>query len=106
MARWEVQSQHDPALAPVFRFVDQQVPSHDSIALVLGPNEFSFPFFGPHLERRVELVPAGSNASALRTQWLFADAQRAPGIDAGCWHGVLRSERGTIFKRTCPRDSP
>ena len=106
MERWQVQSQHDPPLAPVFQFVDQQVPSHGSIALALGPNEFSFPFFGSRLQRRVELVPSGSNAHALAAQWLFADSQRTSEIDASCWHAVLQSERGTIFKRTCPRGSP
>jgi hypothetical protein len=102
MARWQVQSQHDPPLAPVFQFVDQRVPSHDSIALALGTNEFGFPFFGPHLERRVELVQSGSNGRAAASQWLFADSQRAAAIDPGCWQQVLRAERGTIFRRRCP----
>jgi hypothetical protein len=92
-ARWQVQSQHDPAIGPVFRFVDEQVPQHDAIAIALGPNEFSFPLFGPHLERRVELVPSPS------TRWLFADAKHAEQVDTKCWHARLRSERGTVFER-------
>jgi hypothetical protein len=91
-ARWQVQSQHDPEIGPVFRFVEQ-VPQHDAIAIALGPNEFSFPLFGPHLERRVELLPS------LSTRWLFADAKRAEQVDTKCWHARLRSERGTVFER-------
>ena len=99
MERWQVQSQHDPALGPILRFFDQSVPSRDSVALALGPNEFSFPFFGPHLTRRIELVPSGSNARMVTTQWLFADLLRTSEIDSSCWHAVLRAERGTIFRR-------
>ncbi len=99
LERWEVQSQHDPALAPIFRFLDLNVPRHDSIALALGPNEFGFPAFGPKLERRVELVPFGSDAHRVSTRWLYADSQRATEIDSGCWHSVFRSVRGTVFAR-------
>jgi hypothetical protein len=91
--RWQVQSQHDPPIGPVFRFVDENVPDDDAIALALGPNEFSFPFFGPHLERRVELTLSNS------TRWLFADTQRQGQVDANCWRARLQSERGTVFER-------
>src|SRR5207245_5474588 len=93
MERWQVQSQHDPALGPILRFFDQSVPSRDSVALALGPNEFSFPFFGPHLTRHIELVPFGSNARTLATRWLFSDPQRTSEIDSSCWHVVLRAAR-------------
>jgi hypothetical protein len=99
LERWEVQSQHDPALAPIFRFLDLNVPRHDSIALALGPNEFGFPAFGPKLERRVELVPFGSDAQRVSTRWLYADSQRAGEVDPACWHSVFRSVRGTVFAR-------
>jgi hypothetical protein len=99
LERWEVQSQHDPALAPLFRFLDLNVPPHDSIALALGPNEFGFPAFGPKLERRGELVPFGNDAHRVSTHWLYADAQRASEVDPACWHSVFRSVRGTVFAR-------
>lgn len=92
-SRWEVQSQHDPAVGPVFRFVDERVPKHDTIAIALGPNDFSFPLFGPHLTRRVELLPSTS------TRWLFADAERSGQVDTTCWQVRLRTERGTVFAR-------
>jgi 4-amino-4-deoxy-L-arabinose transferase-like glycosyltransferase len=100
LQRWEVQSQHDPALAPVYRFVEEQIAGHATVALALGPNEFAFPFFGPHLTRRVLLVKSGSNGDDVAARWLFADMDRSREIDATCWQVALRSERGTIFRRT------
>jgi 4-amino-4-deoxy-L-arabinose transferase-like glycosyltransferase len=100
LQRWEVQSQHDPPWAPVYRLVDTTVPAHDAVALALGPNEFSFPFFGPHLTRRVELLPDGSNGDApANAEWLVADADHSGAIDTNCWQPVLHSERGTVFRR-------
>jgi len=105
MKRWQVQSEHDPALAPIFQFLDEKVPENDSIALALGPNEFGFPAFGPHLQRRVELVPFGSSASTVSARWLLADPRRSAELDSSCWHRALLSERGSVFRRErsgCP----
>jgi hypothetical protein len=99
MTRAEVQSNHDPPLEPLFRFLDRRVPRRTSIGLAFATNDFGFPVFGPHLERRVVLVPGGSSARETHTAWLVTDAQRAPQVDAGCWKAVLRSERGAVFMR-------
>ena len=98
MERWQVQSQHDPAIGPVFRFLDNDVPRKSSIALALGANDFGYPSFGPHLDRRVELVPFGSNARKLDTGWLLANRERAPEIDASCWRLVFRSDEASVFR--------
>ena len=98
MERWQVQSQHDPAIGPVFRFLDNDVPRKSSIALALGANDFGYPSFGPHLDRRVELVPFGSNARKLDTGWLLANRERAPEIDASCWRLVFRSDEAFVFR--------
>jgi hypothetical protein len=100
MTRAQVQSLHDPPLEPVLQFLDESVPSHTSIALALGPNDFGFPFFGPHLTRRVVLVPNGSSARDVGAAWLYADAGRAGQIDKACWEPRLESDRGAIFQRT------
>jgi hypothetical protein len=97
MSRWQVQSQHDPPIGSVFRFLDDDVPRDASIALALG--SFGFPAFGPHLERRVPLVPLGSDARDIQAEWLFAFPERALKIDSRCWHAAFRSERGTVFRR-------
>ncbi len=102
-ARWQVQSQHDPALGPALRFADESVPPHTTIALALGANEFGYPVFGPHLSRRVLLLPFGSNARDLPARWIFADAGRSAEIDTTCWRPAFRSDAAVVFARreTC-----
>jgi len=100
MPRWEVQSTHDPPLAPLWRYLDDQVPAHTTLALALGPNDFGFPPFGPHLERRIVLVASGSSDRDTAAQWLLANVQRAGEIDTTCWAPRLKTERGTLFQAT------
>jgi hypothetical protein len=100
MQRWQVQSQHDPALGPVLRFLDEQVATHASIALALGDNGFGYPAFGPHLERHVDVVSTGSNARDVKTDWLYASTQRASQIDSSCWDVELQSSEGSIFRHS------
>jgi hypothetical protein len=104
MTRAQLQSSHDPPLEPLWRFLDRRVPRRTSIGLAFSNNDFGFPVFGPHLERRVVLVPDGSSARETNTAWLVSDAQRAAQIDAACWNAVHRSERGAVFRRRqdCP----
>jgi 4-amino-4-deoxy-L-arabinose transferase-like glycosyltransferase len=99
MARWQVQSRHDPALGPVFQFLDEQIPAHASIALALSENDFGYPAFGPHLSRRVEIVPEGSTARDIQTEWLVASPERAGQIDSSCWLAVFQSSGGNVYRR-------
>ena len=99
MKRWQVQSQHDPAIGPVFRFLDQDVPRRASIGLALGANDFGYPAFGPHLDRRVELVPFGSSARELDVGWLLASQERTAEIDHSCWRESFQSDEATVFRR-------
>jgi hypothetical protein len=100
MPRWEVQSQHDPALAPVLRFIQEHVPTHASIALALSDNGFGYPVFGPHLTRNVPLVAGGSNAREVPAQWLYASRDRSGEVGASCWKAVLESPEGSVFRRS------
>jgi hypothetical protein len=99
MERWQVQSQHDPAIGPVFRFLDRDVPAKSPVALALSANDFGYPVFGPHLGRVVHLVPFGSNAAQVRAGWLVVSNERASEIDGSCWQAVLRSDEGSVFRR-------
>ena len=99
MKRWQVQSQHDPAIGPVFRFLDQDVPRRASIGLALGANDFGYPAFGPHLDRKVELVPFGSSARELDVGWLLASHERTAEIDHSCWRESFQSDEATVFRR-------
>jgi dolichyl-phosphate-mannose-protein mannosyltransferase len=102
--RWQVQSQHDPLIGPVFRFLDYNVPESSSIALALSANDFGYPPFGPHLARRVDLVPFGSNARGLSDDWLVASSERASEIDVLCWHPAYGASEGAVFKRVAACD--
>jgi hypothetical protein len=53
MERWQVQSLHDPPLAPLLQFFEEDVPSKASVALAFADNGFGYPYFGPHLDRHV-----------------------------------------------------
>jgi hypothetical protein len=99
MQRWQVQSQHDPAIGPVFQFLDEDVPRSATIALALSANDFGYPVFGPNLDRRVELVPFGSNARAVVADWLVASHERVSEIDPSCWREAFRSDEGSVFRR-------
>jgi Dolichyl-phosphate-mannose-protein mannosyltransferase len=100
MPRWELQSSHDPPLGPLLRFVEENLPAHASVGLALGTNGFGFPFFGPHLSRRLVLVPTNSSGRETETGWLVADAQRTSQIDGTCWRVLFHSDRGAVFRRT------
>jgi hypothetical protein len=100
MKRWEVQSQHVPALGPVLRFVDEQVPAKASVALAFADNGFGYPFFGPHLDRHVVIVPFGSSAQDIRADWLVSTPERATEIDGSCWHRAFSSSEGDVFRRS------
>lgn len=100
MDRSRVQSLHDPALEPLFRFLDTRVPPSASLALALGVNDFGYPAFGPRLERRIVLVPFGSSAAEIETDWLYANGARSTEVDRDCWAPAFASERGTVFRRT------
>jgi len=101
MNRAQVQSQHDPPIEPLFAFVNSGVPAHASVALAFGDNDFGFPMFGPHLQRRVTIVPFGSNAHSVSADWLVANSERAGQVDSACWRAVFRSSEGVVFGHSC-----
>jgi hypothetical protein len=98
MARWEVQSQHVPALGPLLRFVEDSVPANASVALAFADNGFGYPFFGPHLDRRVVIVPFGSSAKEIAADWLVSIPDRAGEIDGACWQRAFTSSEGDVFR--------
>jgi Glycosyltransferase family 87 len=98
MPRWEVQSLHAPEFAPLFRFVDEQVPAHASVALALADNGFGYPAFGPHLDRHVVVVPFGTTAHDVQADWLVANPDRTAEIDRSCWQEAFNSSVGSVFR--------
>jgi hypothetical protein len=102
MERWELQSAHAPGVGPLYRFFEKEVPPRDPVALALDADDFGYPVFGPRLERRVELVPFGSDAADIQARWLLASFDRVADIDRRCWRPVLEDDDGTIFRKVSP----
>jgi hypothetical protein len=98
--RWRVYLAPQPETpAEAFRFL-VTLPRHDSVALALRYNDLGYPAFGPRFERRVELVPDGSDGRTVDAMWLLANASRADTIDATCWRPVVESPEGWVgFRR-------
>ncbi len=106
MERWQVQSLVRSEMAPVLRFLDEQVPKADSIALAIGQDDFGYPAFGANLERSVELIPLLSRGDDIRADWLVANRSRSRMIDRSCWMPVLRADNGWhVFRARRPECS-
>ncbi len=105
MKRWEAQSVLRSELTPVLRSIEMRLSEGSEIALALGEDDFGYPPFGAHLERRVDLVPDDSGGrGAPGAAWLLANSARAPSIDRDCWRPVLTIEPGwTLFRRALAR---
>jgi hypothetical protein len=97
--RWDVQSITRPDMRPVLNYLEASVPRTASIALAMRGNDWGYPAFGPHLSRHVVLVPLGSNASTIRTQWLLANPARAGTIDRSCWRPTFGTGGWAVFQK-------
>jgi hypothetical protein len=101
-----VQSIGRPDMSAVLWFLDARVPPDASVALAFGEDDFGYPAFGRYLERRVELVPQGSDAREVDASWLVATPRRALEVEQTCWSVALHAPRGwKVFRRTmagCP----
>jgi hypothetical protein len=97
--RWWVQTRVGPGSggARVIRFAEESVPRRAHIGLAIDARDWSYPFFGAHLERTVRFVPKRT-APARDLDWLVvAPARRAPPAD---WARVLRTDDGwRLFAR-------
>jgi hypothetical protein len=71
----------------VIRFAAESIPARDSIGLDLRSRDWSYPFFGPKLERTVRFMPTGD-----RLDWLVAAPTRpSPGVG---WRRVFATGDG------------
>lgn len=82
----------------VLRVAARRVPAHAELAVAPAGNDFLSPYFGPHLDRRVELVLAHGMVPVHAT-WLI----EAPGVRANAcardWHVVFRTGHGWRIER-------
>jgi hypothetical protein len=97
--RWWVQTRVGPGSgeARVVRFAEESVPPRAHIGLAIESRDWSYPFFGPHLERTVRFVPK-QGAPGRDLDWLVvAPTRRGAGDE---WASVLRTDDGwRVFVR-------
>jgi hypothetical protein len=75
----------------VIRFVEENVPRHDSIGLALRSHDWSYPFFGSSLTRAVRFVPAAA-ARPDQLDWLVVAPQT--GRPGPRWRKALHTPDG------------
>ena len=70
-----------PAPALV-RYVDTRVPAAARVGLALTASDAGYPFFGPALDRRLDLLGAGARDATAAT-WAFVSSSAASARAAG-----------------------
>jgi hypothetical protein len=98
--RWQVQTRAgmtDAGEADVIRFAETSIPAGAHIGLALWDTEWSYPFFGPHLQHVVSFVPSTASVPHDVSWLVVAPRMPAPSLD---WHEVLRaSDDFRLYRR-------
>jgi hypothetical protein len=99
--RWQAQGAeaHVPEL---IRFVDARVPTDARVGLAITPSDVGYVFFGPRLDRRLDLLHAGAG-DAPGAGWVFvspaARTTTAPRLCAG-WRRLPEAPDGwAVYRR-------
>ena len=98
--RWQAQGAelHVPAL---IRYVDEQVPAGARVALAMTANDAGYVFFGPGLDRRLDLLGRGAT-DAPRATWAFASPSGRIAVAprfCGGWRRVADAEGWQAYRR-------
>lgn len=91
--RWETQTRVGPRNGEeqAIRFVEESVPRRARIGLAFRLVDWSYPFFGAHLERAIRFVP-GERSPEPDLDWLVVAPTRTP--PAVGWSQALRTGDG------------
>jgi hypothetical protein len=106
--RWQAQtvlrrrSDRDAGQALMIRSVEERVPEDADLALALRENDYLFPYFGKHLDRRVEVIDDSTPVPDV-SEWLVAAPEAVPIACASAWSRVVSDRSGwRIYRRTAP----
>jgi hypothetical protein len=112
LARWEAQTLLRPspperAEANTIRFVEENVPGDARVALALRRNAFVFPYFGPRLQRRIELLDDGDRPSQL-ADWMVVAPGATPRACRADWSRAFGAGGWSVWRRSrsAPCDRP
>jgi hypothetical protein len=101
--RWQVQTHTGPGNeeSQIIRFAEESIPLNARIGLAINPHDWSYPFFGPRLERHVRFVPSTQQPPG-DVDWLVLSPERreSEGSPPGVWRVVLRTPHGwRLYRR-------
>jgi hypothetical protein len=101
--RWQVQTHTGPGNeeSQIIRFAEESISPHARIGLAINPHDWSYPFFGPRLERHVRFVPTTQQPPG-DVDWLVLSPERrkSEGSPPGVWRVVLRTPHGwRLYRR-------
>ena len=94
---------HAPAL---IRFVDERVPENARAALAITASDPGYVFFGPRLDRRLDLLGRGA-VDAPKATWAFVSpsgrSALAPRL-CGAWQRLAATpDRWAVYRRARER---
>ena len=106
LERWQAQTllrpvPSDQGEAGSVQYVEQHVPETAAIALALRSNDFLFPYFGPALRRKVDLLDPADRPPG-DAEWLLAAPERAPLACPESWRLAHTSGKWRVWARTAP----
>jgi len=106
--RWQAQtvlrrhSDRDVGQARMFQWIEGRVPPDAELAAALRENDYVFPYFGKHLDRRVELIDDSTPVPDV-SEWLVASPEATPIACVSAWSRVVSDPSGwRIYRRTAP----
>ena len=101
--RWLAQGSelHVPDL---IRFVDQRVPADARVALGITASDAGYPFFGPRLDRRLDLLGETARDAPAATWAFVSPSARSAGLAEPCarWRRVAAEPSGWQVYRRAP----
>jgi hypothetical protein len=100
--RWWVQTRVGPGNGEgrAIRFAEQTIPRNAHIGLAIHSVDWSYPFFGPKLERTVRFVRDGGPVGSDLGWLVVAPDKRVP---SGQWRTALTTDDGwRVLAKTRP----
>ncbi len=101
--RWQVQTwTREDGTDEVVAYVAQHVPSDATIGLSLGIDEFSYPYFGPHLTRTVHFLSEKAPV-AMDDEWIVEAPEHDIGHCPAAWETAFATDTGyRVLRRIGP----
>ena len=100
--RWQVQAlARDEAGTPeTLEYAERHIPTNASVGLSLRQDDFTYPYFGPKLQRTVRFIPTGG-AAPTDVDWIIEAPGRHVPRCATLWTTAFETDSGFhVLRRT------